>query len=166
MPDLFKLFQSCDHTRQPLQRRSASGQEFKFGLPGIGTILSVGGPQVGGYTYYCPACKSNLPPGQNARWEALYSQSHQAAISRSRPQSVSTKSRPPTRHKREAIGVKLRYDIMTRDNNRCRKCGATGEQVRLHVDHIKPVAHGGTNEPSNLQTLCEKCNLGKGARQG
>ena len=35
--------------------------------------------------------------------------------------------------------------------------------VRLHVDHVKPCAKGGTADPWNLQTLCGVCNIGKGA---
>ena len=32
-----------------------------------------------------------------------------------------------------------------------------------HVDHITPVRFGGTDDESNLQALCERCNLAKGA---
>lgn len=46
--------------------------------------------------------------------------------------------------------------------NKCAYCG-----VKLgkggHLDHIKPLALGGSNWPSNLQWLCEPCNLSKGA---
>ena len=57
----------------------------------------------------------------------------------------------------------LRYDILKRDGFRCRICGASQEEdgVKLHVDHIYPVAKGGETEYSNLQTLCELCNSGK-----
>lgn len=40
----------------------------------------------------------------------------------------------------------------------CQKCGATRDLTR---DHIRPVAHGGTNDPSNLRTLCRSCNSSK-----
>lgn len=33
-----------------------------------------------------------------------------------------------------------------------------------HVDHIVPIAEGGTNETSNLRCSCGACNLSKGAR--
>ena len=56
----------------------------------------------------------------------------------------------------------LRYDIMKRDNFRCVLCGrAANEGVKLHVDHIVPVAKGGLTVPENLRTLCDQCNLGK-----
>ena len=59
----------------------------------------------------------------------------------------------------------LRYDVMHRDNFRCVLCGSSAEDgVTLHVDHIFPVSKGGNTELSNLRTLCDRCNLGKGAK--
>lgn len=57
----------------------------------------------------------------------------------------------------------MRWQILHRDGYKCRACNATG--VPLHVDHIVPVARGGLTVPDNLQTLCETCNVGKGATQ-
>jgi 5-methylcytosine-specific restriction endonuclease McrA len=31
----------------------------------------------------------------------------------------------------------------------------------LHVDHVVPLAAGGTSTEDNLLTACEECNLGK-----
>lgn len=57
----------------------------------------------------------------------------------------------------------MRYDVLRRDDFRCVKCGRGREDgVKLHVDHIKPVSRGGKSVMSNLQTLCEDCNCGKG----
>ena len=48
---------------------------------------------------------------------------------------------------------------------RCVRCGRGREDgVKLHVDHIVPVSRGGKSVMSNLQTLCEDCNCGKGNR--
>jgi 5-methylcytosine-specific restriction endonuclease McrA len=33
--------------------------------------------------------------------------------------------------------------------------------VVLHVDHIIPWSKGGQTVDENLQTLCDRCNLGK-----
>lgn len=66
-----------------------------------------------------------------------------------------------TRTGRQPIPRKLRHQVFQRDGYRCRECGATNKQTRLHVDHIVPVAKGGTNDLSNLQTLCEACNRAK-----
>ncbi len=67
---------------------------------------------------------------------------------------------------RNRMSDSLRYRILSRDNFRCRGCGATSQThgVTLHVDHIVPVSMGGKTEISNLQTLCAACNFGKSNR--
>lgn len=65
------------------------------------------------------------------------------------------------KHNREPIPKKLRFDILSRDNFTCRYCGQSAPDVVLHADHVKPVAKGGTNEPSNLVAACSSCNGGK-----
>lgn len=47
-------------------------------------------------------------------------------------------------------------------------CGICGEPLpddlgAVHVDHIRPRAHGGTNAPENLQAAHASCNLAKGS---
>ena len=49
-------------------------------------------------------------------------------------------------------------------------CGICGESLSvdlegIHVDHIVPRAHGGTDAPENLQAAHAVCNLRKGAKQ-
>lgn len=66
---------------------------------------------------------------------------------------------------RAKITPKLRYDVLYRDDFRCRACGASVETgAHLHIDHIKPISKGGKSELGNLQALCSICNQGKGAR--
>ena len=65
--------------------------------------------------------------------------------------------------KRKSISKKIRFEIFKRDGFRCQYCGKTAHDVVLHVDHMKPVAEGGTNDLLNLITSCADCNLGKGA---
>jgi hypothetical protein len=63
---------------------------------------------------------------------------------------------------RSKMTESLRYDVLKRDGYRCQICGATANDgAKLHVDHIIPVSKGGKTEMSNLQTLCDRCNLGK-----
>jgi len=63
---------------------------------------------------------------------------------------------------RRHIPLGLRYKILARDNHICQSCGAkASDGIQLHIDHIKPVSRGGTNDFENLQTLCRDCNLGK-----
>ena len=35
-----------------------------------------------------------------------------------------------------------------------------GRQARMHIGHIIDRDHGGTNERTNLRTLCSQCNQG------
>ena len=66
------------------------------------------------------------------------------------------------KRKRTHIPRGLRHEVFKRDNYTCCECGATKEDgVTLHIDHIIPVSKGGTDELSNLQTLCKACNLNK-----
>ena len=70
----------------------------------------------------------------------------------------------PKGPKRKPIPTRLRYSILERAGFRCQACGITAaDGAQLHVDHIHPVSKGGTNDPSNLQALCQACNSGKGA---
>jgi hypothetical protein len=60
-----------------------------------------------------------------------------------------------------AVSKRLRFEILRRDDHTCRYCGAQAPDVPLRVDHVVPVALGGTDDPSNLVTACEPCNTGK-----
>lgn len=68
---------------------------------------------------------------------------------------------------RRHISKGMRFDVMKRDNYKCKLCGAspaTDPKVTLHIDHIIPRSKGGETTPKNLQTLCSECNLGKGSK--
>ncbi len=64
-------------------------------------------------------------------------------------------------NKRKPIDSILRHECFKRDNYKCVECGNSNKESILHADHILPVSQGGTDELSNLQTLCEGCNLAK-----
>lgn len=68
------------------------------------------------------------------------------------------KSELATRYGRQPIPRKLRHEVFKRDGYRCRECGASKDETSLEIDHILPVAKGGTNDIDNLQTLCRECN--------
>lgn len=79
---------------------------------------------------------------------------------------VAKKKAVPESNRRD-IRLGLRYAVLKRDSFRCVVCGrspATQLGLVLHVDHIVPVAKGGKTVFENLRSLCEDCNLGKGAR--
>lgn len=71
---------------------------------------------------------------------------------------------------------RLREHILRRDHYVCQLCKEAGQLTPLvtgnpshpraaHVDHIKPKAHGGTDDPDNLQSLCRTCHDAKTARE-
>lgn len=62
--------------------------------------------------------------------------------------------------------VWLRDALFYRENGRCAKCsnnltGVFDPALKFQIDHIVPIANGGTTDPTNLQILCEKCNKEK-----
>jgi 5-methylcytosine-specific restriction enzyme A len=56
---------------------------------------------------------------------------------------------------------KIRRTIMQKYNYKCNICKS---EYDLTIDHIISVANGGSNELSNLQVLCRKCNSKKGVK--
>lgn len=52
--------------------------------------------------------------------------------------------------------IEIRSNILKRDNYSCCNCRAT---KRHHVHHIVPLSCGGTNNETNLITLCERCHI-------
>ncbi len=67
---------------------------------------------------------------------------------------------------RKPITSNLRHEVFKRDKFSCCDCGANKDKnnVMLHLDHIISVSQGGTDEFSNLQTLCNVCNMSKSNR--
>jgi hypothetical protein len=66
--------------------------------------------------------------------------------------------------KRTAISKSVRFAIFARDGYARRYCGRQSDQSPLVIDHVTPVAQGGTNDPENLITACNDCNAGKAAK--
>ena len=65
------------------------------------------------------------------------------------------------------ISQRLRAQVLDRNGSTCQMCGRgigdefeDGSRVALHVDHIVNKSEGGTDEMSNLRTLCSRCNQG------
>jgi hypothetical protein len=58
-----------------------------------------------------------------------------------------------------AVSKRTRFEVLRRDNHTCRYCRAT--DAPLTIDHVTPIALGGTDDPSNLVTACRDCNAGK-----
>ena len=62
---------------------------------------------------------------------------------------------------RAPIPQEVRQAVYDRDGRRCLHCGS---KTSLSLDHIYPWSLGGSDDADNLQTLCQSCNSGKGAR--
>lgn len=60
-----------------------------------------------------------------------------------------------------AISPETRDRVFKRDGHRCRRCKSTYAERELVIDHIVPVARGGSGHEDNLQTLCRECNAEK-----
>ena len=63
----------------------------------------------------------------------------------------------------------LKNALKNRERNRCAICfcdisNSIAIDKKIHIDHIVPISHGGTNDPTNLQILCDECNFKKGNR--
>jgi hypothetical protein len=67
--------------------------------------------------------------------------------------------------RRRPLAKSVRFAVLERDGFRCQYCGATPQNGALEVDHIIPVADGGSSEMDNLITSCEPCNKGKSRKR-
>lgn len=73
--------------------------------------------------------------------------------------------RSERRPTRIPLTAKQRNQLFERCEGKCAYC--TGQLLYdepWHIDHIKPVSKGGTNDPVNLTLSCPRCNLKKAAK--
>jgi 5-methylcytosine-specific restriction endonuclease McrA len=61
------------------------------------------------------------------------------------------------------VSADTRRFVWQRDGGKCRACGSRTE---LHFDHVIPRSWGGAGTAENVQLLCRRCNLMKGASLG
>lgn len=60
----------------------------------------------------------------------------------------------------------LRERILKRDGFLCQPCSKEGRtRIAKEVDHIRSLAQGGTDHPSNLQAICIPCHRKKTAEE-
>jgi 5-methylcytosine-specific restriction endonuclease McrA len=62
-----------------------------------------------------------------------------------------------------ASGPPLQEVVHARGNARCYFCGDTVPRKHTTMDHLTPVAQGGTAVVTNLVASCRPCNKHKGA---
>lgn len=89
------------------------------------------------------------------------SDARKVGISNGRVDYTKLRKQIKSRALRKGISLQKRYAILKRDGFRCVLCGTTATQTQLVLDHLVPVVKNGTNEISNLRTLCRACNHGK-----
>ena len=86
------------------------------------------------------------------------------------PDKNATNSRNRRARKRNADGKHTAADIRAifdKQQGLCANCQTKlfkSGSKKYHIDHIMPLALGGSNWPENLQCLCPSCNLSKGAK--
>lgn len=68
--------------------------------------------------------------------------------------------------RKSAEGTYCAKDISALERHQKWKCANCQCSIKkkYHIDHIMPLALGGTNWPKNLALLCPPCNLSKGAK--
>lgn len=46
-----------------------------------------------------------------------------------------------------SVTKRLRFEVLRRDGYKCRYCGLEASATELQVDHVTPVALGGSDQP-------------------
>jgi 5-methylcytosine-specific restriction endonuclease McrA len=78
------------------------------------------------------------------------------------PQKMRMYVRVSDARRRRAPGKFSKQDIENLLVLQKQQCAACKKRlVKYHVDHIAPIAKGGTNDKSNIQLLCQSCNQRK-----
>lgn len=67
------------------------------------------------------------------------------------------------RHKRRPQSPSGRASIYERDEGKCYICGVEVAFMEMYLDHVLPLARGGSNRKDNLRVCCGRCNSAKGA---
>lgn len=131
---------------------------------GFAMVAFLGGLELMGWLYDHPIVELAIV-GMSVATIGAY-----VRLRRRRLERVWLRLRPPRRPRgpvatsREPIPAGLRFAVLRRDGFRCAYCGrGESDGVKLHIDHLVPVASGGKNEIENLVTACQSCNLGKSA---
>lgn len=99
---------------------------------------------------------------------------HNGSTAKQRCANTSSQQRSRERRatsKRKPLPRQTRRDVFARDGHKCVYCGFSEEESNtlpgpyygavLSVDHVIPVARGGTDDYGNLATACSVCNMSK-----
>ena len=100
-------------------------------------------------------------------WRSANREAHKAAVKRYRARNPDIKRAEKAKRrakKREVGGSYTKADVkrlFDAQRGLCACCKTT--LLRYEVDHVMPLALGGSNDAENLQLLCGPCNRKKGA---
>jgi hypothetical protein len=105
---------------------------------------------------------------RSAAWKWLAAEFRRRNSDAELPPRKRHRSPPPADFYASREWRDLRFRALKRSNGCCTLCGRSPREhgIVLHVDHIKPRSRFPDLELrlSNLQVLCEDCNLGKSNR--
>ena len=108
-----------------------------------------------------------------ARPSAAEHRRHHARLQRVYSKTPKERQRQRERNRvrralRRALGnvtKKTRVQLLEAQKYRCQFCAESfTEENPPHMDHILPVSRGGRSDVDNLQMLCARCNMEKGAK--
>lgn len=69
------------------------------------------------------------------------------------------------RVQRRGLPARLRAGVLRRDKGVCQIAGEGCTHKATQVDHIRPVAQGGTDAPDNLRAVCPVCHRAKSLQE-
>lgn len=97
----------------------------------------------------------NLPADHHKEWARNWRKAH--------PERTREWNRNMRARRKSAKGAHSEADILRLLNRQRGDCAGCKNKLRgiYHVDHIFPLAKGGTNYIGNLQLLCPQCNITK-----
>lgn len=87
--------------------------------------------------------------------------------------SADARDRRRARQRSAFVAPVSRFEVFSRDAYRCHICWKQTDPSKVvphprapTIDHVIPLARGGTHEPANVATACFRCNSLKGDRGG
>lgn len=92
---------------------------------------------------HCPDCTHKLPDGfdiEDADSRILATQTEKF------------------KRRRKGIGKKTVLALLSMQDHQCGYCDISLRENAYEIDHVYPVAAGGSNNLSNLVAACQKCN--------
>lgn len=105
---------------------------------------------------------ANMTPEQKER-----DQLHQQAYRERHPERARESVKRNNHKRRAQMKGTLSPDIYQRlhvaQRGQCVYCRTSLDEVTPHLDHIMPLALGGSNTDENVQLLCPTCNTSKGS---